>query len=87
MAERLGAMSSLGVVGVRQAGLWAGVDVDPDLATGREVAEALVGRGVLTKDTHGSTLRFAPPLIVGEKDVTFAMDQLDASLRALAKRS
>ena len=87
MAERLGAMSSLGVVGVRQAGLWAGVDVDPELATGREVAEALVGRGVLTKDTHGSTLRFAPPLIVGEKDVTFAMDQLDASLRALARRS
>jgi len=87
MAERLGAMSSLGVVGVRQAGLWAGVDVDPELATGRDVAEALVGRGVLTKDTHGSTLRFAPPLIVGEKDVTFAMDQLDASLRALARRS
>lgn len=87
MAERLHAMSSLGVVGVRQAGLWAGVDVDPDLATGREVAEALVGRGVLTKDTHGSTLRFAPPLIVNEKDVAFAMDQLEASLRVLAKRS
>jgi ornithine--oxo-acid transaminase len=87
MAERLQAMSSLGVVGVRQAGLWAGVDVDPALATGREVAEALVGRGVLTKDTHGSTLRFAPPLIVTEKDVTFAMDQLEASLKALAGRS
>jgi len=87
MAERLHAMSSLGVVGVRQAGLWAGVDVDPSLATGREVAEALVGRGVLTKDTHGSTLRFAPPLIVTEKDVTFAMDQLESSLQALAKRS
>jgi len=87
MAERLHAMSSLGVVGVRQAGLWAGVDVDPGLATGREVAEALVGRGVLTKDTHGSTLRFAPPLIVTEKDVSFAMDQLEASLKALARRS
>ena len=87
MAERLHAMSALGVVGVRQVGLWAGVDVDPGLATGREVAEALVGRGVLTKDTHGSTLRFAPPLIVTEKDVTFAMDQLEASLKALAGRS
>jgi len=80
MGERLRAMDSLGVVGVRQEGLWAGVDIDPDLATGREVAEALVGRGVLTKDTHGSTLRFAPPLIVRERDVQFAMDQLEGAL-------
>ena len=80
MGERLRAMDSLGVVGVRQEGLWAGVDIDPDLATGREVAEALVGRGVLTKDTHGSTLRFAPPLNVRERDVQFAMDQLEGAL-------
>jgi ornithine--oxo-acid transaminase len=86
MARRLHAMESLGVVGVRQAGLWAGVDVDPGLATGREVAEALVSRGVLTKDTHGSTLRFAPPLVVSERDIDFAMDQLESALRDLGRR-
>jgi len=75
----------LGVVGVRQAGLWAGVDVDPELATGREVAEALVSRGVLTKDTHGSTLRFAPPLIVSERDIDFAMDQLESAMREFGR--
>ena len=85
MAERLKEMESLGVVGVRQAGLWAGVDVDPALATGREVAEALVSRGVLTKDTHGSTLRFAPPLVVTERDVAFAMDQLSSVMRELGR--
>jgi ornithine--oxo-acid transaminase len=85
MAERLKDMESLGVVGVRQAGLWAGVDVDPALATGREVAEALVSRGVLTKDTHGSTLRFAPPLVVTERDVAFAMDQLSSAMKELAR--
>jgi ornithine--oxo-acid transaminase len=85
MAERLKDMESLGVVGVRQAGLWAGVDVDPALATGREVAEALVSRGVLTKDTHGSTLRFAPPLVVTERDVAFAMDQLSAAMKELGR--
>jgi ornithine--oxo-acid transaminase len=83
MAQRLSGMESLGVVGIRQAGLWAGVDVDPALATGREVAEALVSRGVLTKDTHGSTLRFAPPLVVTERDVDFAMDQLESAMREL----
>ena len=85
MAKRLEDMESLGVVGVRQAGLWAGVDVDPALATGREVAEALVSRGVLTKDTHGSTLRFAPPLVVTERDVAFAMDQLSAAMKELGR--
>ena len=86
MVERLKHMESLGVVGVRQAGLWAGVDVDPTLATGREVAEALVSRGVLTKDTHGSTLRFAPPLVVTERDIDFAMDQLESAMRELGAR-
>lgn len=85
MRERLDAMASRGVVGIRQAGLWAGVDIDPELATGREVAEALVGRGVLTKDTHGSTLRFAPPLVVSERDIHFAMDQLEGALGELSR--
>lgn len=84
MGDRLRAMRALGVVGVRQEGLWAGVDIDPELGTGREVAEALVGRGVLTKDTHGSTLRFAPPLIVSERDINDAMDSLEAALGDLA---
>jgi ornithine--oxo-acid transaminase len=83
--DRLNQMSDLGVVGVRGVGLWAGVDVDPALATGRQVAEALVERGVLTKDTHGSTLRFAPPLIASPGDIHFAMDQLADSLRALGR--
>jgi ornithine--oxo-acid transaminase len=81
--ERLEAMAHLGVVGVRGVGLWAGVDVDPQLATGRQVAEQLVERGVLTKDTHGSTLRFAPPLVATSGHIHFAMDQLEESLRAL----
>ena len=86
MANRLEKMESLGVVGVRLQGLWAGVDIDPALATGREVAEALVGRGVLTKDTHGSTLRFAPPLVISERDIHFAMDQLEGALTEQAKK-
>ena len=44
-------------------GLWAGVDIDPAIATGRQVCEALMRRGVLAKDTHGSTIRLAPPLV------------------------
>ena len=73
-----------GVVEVRGAGLWAGVDIDPALATGREVCEALMQRGVLVKDTHGSTIRFAPPIVASADDLDFAVDQLEAVLVELA---
>ncbi|GAB2455835.1 ornithine--oxo-acid transaminase [Conyzicola lurida] len=73
-----------GVVEVRGAGLWAGVDIDPTLATGREVCELLMARGVLVKDTHGSTIRFAPPIVATAEDLDFAVAQLDAVLTELA---
>ncbi len=75
-----------GVTEVRGAGLWAGVDVDPSLATGREVCELLMERGVLAKDTHGSTIRFAPPIVVSPEDLDFAVEQLEAVLEELAAR-
>ncbi|GAA3812598.1 ornithine--oxo-acid transaminase [Sphaerisporangium flaviroseum] len=74
-----------GVVAVRGRGLWAGVDIDPSLGTGRQVCEALMRRGVLVKDTHGSTIRFAPPLVISEEDLNWAVDQLVAVLAELAE--
>ena len=47
---------------VRTRGLWAGIDIDPALMSGREMSEAMLAKGVLVKDTHGSTIRLAPPL-------------------------
>ena len=41
-------------------------------------------RGVLAKDTHGSTVRFAPPLVVSPADVDFAVDALASVLAELA---
>jgi ornithine--oxo-acid transaminase len=73
-----------GVTAVRCAGLWAGVDIDPRLGTGRRVCELLAQRGVLAKDTHGSTIRLAPPIVVSADDLDWAVDQLDAVLRELS---
>jgi ornithine--oxo-acid transaminase len=69
-----------GLVGVRGRGLWAGVDIDPALMTGREACERLAERGVLAKDTHGSTIRLAPPLVITEQDLDHALTQLAAIL-------
>ena len=65
-----------GVTAVRVAGLWAGIDVDPAVGTGREIAERLLGRGVLAKDTHGQTIRIAPPLVVRATELDWAVEQL-----------
>lgn len=72
-----------GVVAIRRVGLWAGVDIDPSLATGRLVCELLMEHGVLVKDTHGSTIRFAPPLVISAEDLDFAVEQLDTVLQEL----
>ena len=78
LRARLDAMVGHGVVGVRTRGLWAGVDIDPAIGTGRQVCEALMERGVLAKDTHGSTIRLAPPLVISEDDLIWGLDQLAA---------
>lgn len=79
----LTALIGRGVLRVRGAGLWAGIDIDPSLATGRRVCELLMDRGVLAKDTHGSTIRLAPPLVITADDLDFAIEQLDAVLQQL----
>lgn len=82
--ERLNALVGRGVVAVRGRGLWAGVDIDPSLATGRQVSEALMRHGVLAKDTHGSTIRLAPPIVVTEEDLSWAVDRLADVLAELS---
>ncbi|MBU1249510.1 MAG: ornithine--oxo-acid transaminase [Actinobacteria bacterium] len=81
---RLEALIGRGVLAVRGAGLWAGIDIDPSLATGRQVCEALLARGVLAKDTHGSTIRLAPPIVVSKEDLDWGLDQLEAVLAEFA---
>jgi ornithine--oxo-acid transaminase len=85
LQARLAELVGHGVVAVRGAGLWAGVDVDPRLGSGRAVSEALARRGVLVKDTHGSTVRFSPPLVVTEDEIGFAVDALAGALAELAE--
>ncbi|WP_432752845.1 ornithine--oxo-acid transaminase [Streptomyces sp. JL2001] len=70
------------VEAVRGRGLWAGVDIAPSLGTGREISEKLMERGVLVKDTHGSTIRIAPPLVITKEDLDWGLEQLRAVLSA-----
>ncbi|GGF58499.1 ornithine--oxo-acid transaminase [Marmoricola endophyticus] len=76
MRDRLEKLIGNGVLAVRVRGLWAGIDIDPKVGSGRDVCEALMARRVLAKDTHGSTIRLAPPLVISEEDLLWGLDQL-----------
>jgi ornithine--oxo-acid transaminase len=77
---RLRSLIGRGVLDVRGMGLWAGVDIDARLGTGKQLSRALASRGVLVKDTHGSTLRFAPPLVITADEIDWAVEQFAAVL-------
>ncbi|MEU9603163.1 ornithine--oxo-acid transaminase [Streptomyces sp. NPDC048057] len=79
--RELGLLAGGGAVeAVRGRGLWAGVDISPAHGTGRAISEKLMARGVLVKDTHGSTIRIAPPLVISKEDLDWGLDQLRAVL-------
>jgi ornithine--oxo-acid transaminase len=63
---------------VRGRGLWAAVDIDPAYATARELVEALAAHGVLSKETHETVIRFAPPLTITQDLIDRAIDIFEA---------
>ena len=84
LAERLrplvGRTGRPGLEAVRVRGLWAGLDIEPGGPSGRELCERLLARGILAKDTHGSTIRLAPPLVVTEDEIGLLVDAVDDAL-------
>ena len=80
LSSGLTALVGRGVTGFRSRGLWAGVDVDPAVGTGREISERLMQEGILVKDTHGSTIRLAPPLTITGEEIETALGTLEKVL-------
>ncbi|QBI21456.1 ornithine--oxo-acid transaminase [Egibacter rhizosphaerae] len=78
--EGLRALDAPDVVGVRGRGLWAGVDLAPGTPPGKERCRRLLSEGVLAKDTHERTLRFAPPLTIDEEDLDLALERIGRAL-------
>jgi ornithine--oxo-acid transaminase len=79
MHDRLGHLPSDLVHEVRGRGLWAGVDLG---GRARPVSERLMELGVLAKETHETTIRLAPPLVISEQDLDWALDQVEIALKA-----
>jgi ornithine--oxo-acid transaminase len=80
LLRRLRAINNPVIREVRGIGLFAGVELRPEMASAAAVVRRLIDVGVLTKDTHRNTIRFAPPLIISETQIDWAVDRLSEVL-------
>src|SRR5262249_34769283 len=83
MLERLRAIASPALKDVRGRGLWVGAEIDPAVASAREACERLLAKGVLSKETHQTVVRLAPPLVIARADLDWALDRFEDVLREL----
>jgi len=63
---------------VRGKGLFIGLEVDARRTDARAVVDRLLARGLLSKDAHGTVVRFAPPLPIGKDEIDWAVEQVRA---------
>jgi len=83
MMARLRAMNLPAIKAVRGVGLLAGIEIDPAYASARTVCERLVEAGVLSKETHETVIRLAPPLVIAKEDLDWALDRIAEVIGAL----
>ena len=70
---------------VRGRGLFIGIEVDGERITARPVVDRLLARGILSKDTHGTVVRIAPPLNIPREDLAWAAGEIRAVFRELER--
>jgi ornithine--oxo-acid transaminase len=70
---------------VRGKGLFAGIEIDPRRISARSIVDRLLARGMLSKDTHGTVVRFAPPLVIAKEEIDWAVEQVRAVFAELGQ--
>ena len=81
LMDRLRALRHPAIHEIRGRGLLIGMEVDPAHISARDFCERLMARSILSKDTHGTVVRIAPPLIISEQDVDIAVAAFAAVLQ------
>jgi ornithine--oxo-acid transaminase len=81
LRSELAKMNSRHVGDIRGKGLLIGVDIKPESGPARGFCEKLMGLGVLAKETHGTVIRFAPPLVISKSEVDWALDRIGQVLK------
>ena len=68
------------ITSIRGQGLWIGVDIDPAKSTARALCMKLLGEGIIARDTHKVTIRFAPPLVITKDQIDWALEKIEKVL-------
>ncbi len=74
--ESLLNMNSKIIKEIRGKGLWLGVEIDPQLISGKDLSKMCLDHGILCKETHETTIRFAPPLVITKEELDWGLDKI-----------
>jgi ornithine--oxo-acid transaminase len=85
LLAELRAINSPLIADIRGVGLFIGIEIDPSQASAREVVELLMDRGLLSKETHETVVRLAPPLIISREQVDWSVSQITEVLALMDK--
>lgn len=87
LMAQLGRLHHPAITDIRGKGLLVGMEIDPKFASARVVCEGLMAEGVLSKDTHGTVVRFAPPLVIEREQIDFAVAAVQRVLKTLESKA
>lgn len=83
LMDELASINSPLIKELRGRGLFIGIEIDPSMATAREICEALMARGLLSKETHTTVVRLAPPLIISKTEIDWAVTRIREVLQEI----
>jgi ornithine--oxo-acid transaminase len=83
LVDELGKIDSPMISEIRGSGLFIGVEIDPAVGSAREICERLMARGLLSKETHETVVRLAPPLVITREQIDWAVQQIKEVLQEM----
>ena len=85
LLDKLADLKSPFIKSLRGKGLFVGIEIDPRRARAREVCERLMAQGILSKETHETVVRLAPPLVVTREQLDWAVERIGLVLAEMGK--
>jgi ornithine--oxo-acid transaminase len=83
LLAELAAIESPMIKELRGRGLFVGIEIEPSMASARQICEALMERGLLSKETHETVVRLAPPLVISKAEIDWAVTQIREVLQEI----
>jgi len=84
-SEQLRKIPCPAVKEIRSKGLMIGVEIKPEFGNARRFCEALMDRGILCKETHITTIRFTPPLVITKEELDWALERIAVVFKELCQ--